>query len=357
MATSRERLFKRRYYLALFPVAIVALLVGWQLGKPSATGVEAAMLLGMAGWLTILGLAFWGLPQRIRALEILLFVSLGGFFLLRLAFAFEHNAAEVSLMAELGEFAFWFPAWFGLIVLVFGINSGRRVGIGFFLAMLVVSAPYAPNVLASADAAQNVYILIQLFLSSAVVIALFTMFGGTLLQVSDVATSMTRMAHTDALTEIANRRAAMDRLTQEIARAHRYEGAFSVLLLDLDHFKDVNDRHGHEMGDRVLQAFAELVRDACRDADLAARWGGEEFLAILPETDAEDAHAMAMRIREAVAAASFYDVDALTVSIGVATFRPGDTLDDVVGRADRALYIAKEEGRDRVALDPSLLRS
>jgi diguanylate cyclase (GGDEF)-like protein len=202
-----------------------------------------------------------------------------------------------------------------------------------------------------------VYILIQLFLSSAVVIALFTMFGGTLLQVSDVATSMTRMAHTDALTEIANRRAAMDRLTQEIARAHRYEGAFSVLLLDLDHFKDVNDRHGHEMGDRVLQAFAELVRDACRDADLAARWGGEEFLAILPETDAEDAHAMAMRIREAVAAASFYDVDALTVSIGVATFRPGDTLDDVVGRADRALYIAKEEGRDRVALDPSLLSS
>jgi two-component system cell cycle response regulator len=163
------------------------------------------------------------------------------------------------------------------------------------------------------------------------------------------------LATTDPLTALLNRRALTERLTTEMERALRYDGTVALLLIDLDHFKRVNDTHGHLVGDAVLRGVAELLTQAVRTSDLVGRYGGEEFLVVLPETDDEGAASFAERVRERVAAHEFRAWDdgralRMTASIGVATF-PAARIENVVdlfARADAALYRAKADGRDRV---------
>jgi len=157
-----------------------------------------------------------------------------------------------------------------------------------------------------------------------------------------------RLSATDALTGLGNRRQLIHLLDQEVERARRAGTHFSVLMLDVDHFKAYNDRHGHQAGDDVLAQVGAVLRDAIRPYDSAARYGGEEFLVILSGTALEHARDRAERIREQVRARTFAG-GPLTVSIGVAEFPShGGTADAVIGRADAALYQAKRAGRDRV---------
>lgn len=160
-----------------------------------------------------------------------------------------------------------------------------------------------------------------------------------------------RLALTDALTGLANRRTLVARLEHEDHRAARYENPFSVVMLDVDHFKWINDRFGHSMGDGVLRAIADVVRASVRNVDMAGRWGGEEFLLLLPECDHEGALVVAERVRTSVEAMRFppHGPERVTVSCGVAT----RILDEpsgmsLVDRADAALYEAKRNGRNRV---------
>src|SRR5262249_46015963 len=132
------------------------------------------------------------------------------------------------------------------------------------------------------------------------------------------------LATTDPLTRILNRRALLDRLTAEVDRARRFDSGLCLLLLDVDHFKNINDTAGHLAGDRVLRQIAALLEDAARKVDVVARYGGEEFVAILPETSVEGATTFAERLRERIAVHDF-DLGAdepahLTVSIGIASF-------------------------------------
>jgi diguanylate cyclase (GGDEF)-like protein len=161
-------------------------------------------------------------------------------------------------------------------------------------------------------------------------------------------------ARTDALTSLANRRAASSALGTELERARRYGRPLSIVEFDLDHFKEVNDRYGHEAGDKMLVAFAEVLQATARATDMVARWGGEEFLAIVFEADAEAARVFAERVRaglreRAPLASLGGSRRALTVSAGVATLLPEDDAEALLRRADRALYSAKEGGRDRTA--------
>ncbi len=162
------------------------------------------------------------------------------------------------------------------------------------------------------------------------------------------------LATTDPLTRVLNRRALLDRLTAEVDRARRFDGSITLLLLDVDHFKQINDTAGHLAGDSVLRQLGALLEDAVRKVDIVARYGGEEFVMLLPETAPEGGIVFADRLRERIEAQAF-DVGAarpvhLTVSIGIATFpspRVAST-EDLFARADEALYRAKSGGRNQV---------
>lgn len=157
-------------------------------------------------------------------------------------------------------------------------------------------------------------------------------------------------ASNDPLTGLANRRSAERRLDADRARALRLDEPLSVLMLDLDHFKRVNDHWGHAAGDLVLKAAAQALRDELRGADLPSRFGGEEFLTILPGTDAERALDVAERIRKRIAKLAIAvpgDTIQITASIGVASITAGESAQTLVARADVALYRAKDNGRNR----------
>ena len=168
------------------------------------------------------------------------------------------------------------------------------------------------------------------------------------------------LATTDPLTGLANHRALIAALEHELARAYRYRHECSLLFLDIDHFKALNDSYGHAVGDSVLRDFASLLQQQIRETDVPGRWGGEEFLVILPETGEQEASLLSERARAAVAAHAFTMGGgmSLTCSIGIATF-PGDARerDGLVTCADQAMYAAKKLGRNQVrsASDPATL--
>lgn len=163
------------------------------------------------------------------------------------------------------------------------------------------------------------------------------------------------LATTDPLTKAFNRRAGDDRLSEAFGRWRRYGRAFVVLMIDCDHFKAVNDHWGHDGGDAVLVALVALCRKCVRETDVVIRWGGEEFLLLLPETSRDIAMMVAERLRQSIEAVTIRKGDGLitfTVSIGVAEATDADfSADDAVRRADRALYIAKSAGRNRVVAE------
>lgn len=158
------------------------------------------------------------------------------------------------------------------------------------------------------------------------------------------------LATHDALTGAQTRRSTLAACSEELARWNRYGKPFSLLMLDIDHFKRINDGHGHLTGDRVLSHFVRLMQSQLRSADRLGRYGGEDFIVLLPETDAEGASALAERMRAALdASPASSDMPHCTVSIGVTTIQPGDTtVDELISQADAALYAAKAKGRNRV---------
>lgn len=176
---------------------------------------------------------------------------------------------------------------------------------------------------------------------------------------------ISHQALTDELTQAPNRRLLMERLAEVQQRFERGGPHYSVAVLDLDHFKQVNDRHGHQIGDAVLQRFVQILQAHLRGGDsllmragepLLARYGGEEFVLLLAGASLEEACACVERLRQALAADSEYawpDGDPLTFSAGVAQSEAGEPLDQLLKRADRALYRAKDNGRDCVVASPA----
>ena len=161
-----------------------------------------------------------------------------------------------------------------------------------------------------------------------------------------------RIASTqDPLTGLFNRRLMLDRLQNEAALSRRRKNRFSILLVDVDHFKRINDNFGHDVGDQALIAVANALTLSLRASDVCARWGGEEFLILLPDTNEAGGIEIANRLRGAVCALQLPDVCAqtnLTVSIGLAEYPFGTSLENTIKRADLALYAAKAAGRDHV---------
>jgi diguanylate cyclase (GGDEF)-like protein len=168
------------------------------------------------------------------------------------------------------------------------------------------------------------------------------------------ATEFQLMSITDSLTALPNRRYLEERLAEELNRSKRYDYAMSFLMIDIDDFKAYNDKNGHQAGDVALQITAHCLKGALRSADIASRYGGEEFCILLPQTGMTEAGAIADRIRQRVSTTQFphgksQPLGHVTISVGVSTFTKNiDTSENIIAAADRALYQAKSMGKDQV---------
>ncbi|WP_186843692.1 sensor domain-containing diguanylate cyclase [Acetobacterium tundrae] len=161
---------------------------------------------------------------------------------------------------------------------------------------------------------------------------------------------MKKLSETDKLTQLYNRVKLDWAMENELDRTKKYNTIFALIMIDIDHFKQVNDRFGHLAGDLVLVELAELFKTSIRLTDIIGRWGGEEFLMILPDTDENGAMELAEKLRRQVSEKLFLKTESITISLGVAAFREDASVDSVIYRADQALYQAKNNGKNQVQM-------
>ena len=251
---------------------------------------------------------------------------------------------------------------------IFGLTTRQMLGV---LVYSLVAFGVASGVVAARDEPDYPPVVAAAYVGMVVVVLLSSTFLTTRVQstrehlrrqkaeLAQALEQIRQLATHDDLTGLLNRRAMLDRMQLEQRRSLRSGSPLLIAQLDIDHFKAVNDTHGHAAGDLVLQSFADTVRRNVRDTDVLARWGGEEFVLLLCDTPAADAVALMERLRQAVQAmqvpvAQGGQPITVTVSIGLARHAPADPLAGTLERADQALYAAKAGGRNRVVPAPCL---
>ena len=340
----------RRIYLVVLVGVLLAVVVLW-VGVGATDGFRRVVFPAVVVVHVVLAIGVVTRRVPLAVVGIWLVGSMAALLLGRLAtWEFELVARPEALGGSVTTVLGWFGIVFALAFLVFGTRRGVIVSLaGFALLYLATGVSLAWGMLAEADSLELVAFAP---VGHAVLITVVWVLARNVEQLAAArsrAELLEVQATTDVVTGVANRRRLDDELQRLIAQASRYGQSLSVVLLDLDCFKEVNDTHGHDIGDRVLVEVADRLTAAVRDADLVGRWGGEEFLLLAPHTDHPAACALAERCREAISRSSMQAGDVtVTASFGVATLGPDDDARSLMRRADLALYTAKSEGRDRV---------
>ncbi|MGB4335653.1 MAG: diguanylate cyclase [Chromatiaceae bacterium] len=237
------------------------------------------------------------------------------------------------------------------LIALYGDKAGFFENPDDIRALISIRVPLA-GVFASADQMANVIILVTLAVLTGiyVLIAVFSLrLDAQQQRIVGQNIELSRLSVTDNLTGTLNRLGAIGRLQELASLATRHGHTFALMMLDLDHFKIINDQYGHATGDEVLKGFTETVRAHIRTSDFLCRWGGEEFLLVCPHLDLDNADRLAEKLRQAVESVSFLADIRLTTSIGIAGFKPDESVTRLIERADQALYSAKEAGRNRIA--------
>lgn len=249
-----------------------------------------------------------------------------------------------------------------LQVILFGAFRLRREGYVFITALAVLG--YAAVILALKTyhpQGLNLHIELLQWLGFLLILIALSVVGGQLnkflrryrrqnLQLKEAMNRIEELAITDELTKLFNRRQIIKIINEQMALAARGINSFSICFIDLDHFKAVNDTHGHNAGDLVLVKTSELLSSSVREVDRVARFGGEEFLIVLINSPVERSFQVAERLRRRIEDANFREVAAglrVTISIGVTQYQPRESIDDLLKRADEAMYRAKRAGRNR----------
>jgi len=282
------------------------------------------------------------LPQRIVDLSCLLFAAV----LCAACMALRLYSPTHGAQIDLQPLYLWIPVIYVFAFTLAGHKKSLAVSLGILALFVAISLPYVVG----QPGAPHVNFTIQLHTVSAVLVAALYFFSSYQhrFQIAQLtADELARLANTDELTQLANRRRVAEVIEAELLRFARYGHPFSIILIDIDHFKAVNDRDGHAVGDKALVALAARSQEVLRDVDTLGRWGGEEFIVVLPETGFDETLRKASALCEHVAARPLVGEHAVTVSCGVASVTPADRADSLLRRADEALYAAKHGGRNR----------
>ncbi len=251
-----------------------------------------------------------------------------------------------SAWARVDVVSIWAMVDYSLIFIIVKKRVRILAAACMYSCLLAISLPE----IISRPASGNSAVLIQLHLASAAMILSMCFFSRyhRQLQLSRYThEELATLANTDSLTELSNRRHVAEKLNSELLRFNRYGEIFSVIVFDVDHFKKINDQYGHRVGDQTLVAIAERARGQLREVDTLGRWGGEEFLILLPQTDYMGVLKKAVTMCEEFSDTPIINQLFISVSCGVTTVSHGDSMETLLDRADKALYIAKENGRNR----------
>lgn len=335
--------------LLLLVASAAVLLYAMHAGMAPMHYVRWWALISVAGMALLVGLVRTGWTERLR--DPSLTIGLMGWTIACSAWAYAIAGPARGIV----------PATLG-ITLFFGAFSLRPtliLGLGLYtLVLFAIALALAPhldtaphNVLDTAYAAITLVVLLT---SMALSLRVQRIRGRMRQQRTELSRALAlnrELATRDELTGLLNRRHMLELMQLEQRRAERSGRNLVVALLDIDHFKLINDNHGHATGDHALQLFATAVRGSVRGTDVLARWGGEEFVLLISDTSTDDAADLLERVRCAVAALALPHaggVICFTVSIGMAVYQAGDSIEYTLERADKALYAAKNSGRDRV---------
>ncbi len=342
--------FKRLIYSITLPfigVGVVVLVVAYDvigLGHQ----VFQPLLLVLAGCFALLSLLLQLVRVRLWPFEAVTLTAVAGLLLVRFYYLFDLGPAQVESGVLVR--ALTLPVLYTFVFLALPGTYALGALVGFYLTLVVIGVgralPAGEPKLAATLAlfyAWNAVII--------VVLHFFSRFKEDYVEVRMRVDQMAYLAFNDYLTGLPNRRGIERILQDEVERARRYGRPLSVVMVDLDHLKRVNDAFGHDVGDRALQEVAQLLSRELRRTDRIGRWGGEEFIIVAPETDRKAAWVLAQRLKETLENRRFDQVGTITASYGVASFRPDDTVQSLIKRADEALYRAKTGGRNRVEVE------
>jgi len=328
---------RRRMALWLLPLGSLLALVALLASGKGVDPVDRVFLPLMAAGFLLLALALrrnptsarWAIPSAHAAIALYLLSTLSYQLL------FRPNPQGLS------PAAYWVPFFYFSSYLFFPTHRALRLALLYLLALFLLALlgglrhHYTPV---------HLNALAQFLGSNLAYVGLLSL----LMRLKDSYLEARLDAHTDFLTGLRNRRYLELILERELFRVTRYGRPLSLIILDLDGFKAVNDTHGHEVGDRVLKALARCLEEHLRQSDRAVRLGGEEFAVLLPETGLPQALRLAERLRRAVAALKVPPAERLSASFGVAQASPTDSPFSLLKRADEALYRAKRAGKNRV---------
>lgn len=332
--------------MAILALSWLSACMAWTLVE--ARGESSPVLRGVFGLNAVfhptLFVVVWRrlLPMRVVDLTCLLFAA----GLCALCMALRLYSPVHGARIDIQPLYLWIP-----VIYVFAFTlTGQRASLPLSLAILALFVAISLPYLLQRPLPPHANFTFQLHTVSAILIAalyFFSSYQNRLHAAQLTVDELARLANTDALTGLANRRRVNEVIASELVRAMRYGHAFSVILIDIDHFKLINDRHGHGVGDTVLVALAVRAKEMLRDVDMLGRWGGEEFIAVLPETDFAQTLNKAHALCAHIAATPLAGDHAISISCGVTSVLPGDSADALLQRADQALYAAKHQGRNR----------
>lgn len=334
---------KRKIYLFSLPLVIIAtvlaIIIEENQGMDFANKISLPILLV---WLLVF-LTVVIFRSNITLMENITFVFLSLFHLYKFHFAINQGFGDGK--NDLDEYTFWIPLLFVFIFLIYRRKKGLLYSLIVYSLTVIVGVFYLfPDFSVHIPELDTIS---QFYLSSlAYIAALF--FLTQLIEVYSENETLQNMAYTDYLTQIPNRRKIEDLIQLEIVRAKKTKKPLSVIIFDIDSFKMVNDRFGHDKGDIILRELANTIKENLKNGNYFGRWGGEEFLIITPNKNKEQATKLANHLRATIENSTFPYVDKITLSFGVTELNNTDDSCTLFSRADKALYISKNSGKNQV---------